>query len=298
MAVDQSTIDDAIIQQYLADSSLTATADPSGIYYYPTVSNPAGNDQSLGSILTIYYTARVLNGQVIEIVTADDSVKLKQGASAVYPVGLDIGLVNMREGETFVFILPSSLALGTFTFSTLIPANSILEIEVGLLQIQNELDVLTEEQNLINTFIVNENLNDTIANPINSVDALTSGIFYKRRTVGISNDVLLPGDLASFSYRGMFLDDLNNVFDATVAGETFDYTFMSGTIIPGIEAGLDVMERNEEAWLIIPSGLAYKESAFVIPSYLSDEFVELDIIPQYAAKIQPYKVVLFETTLR
>lgn len=297
--VDQTAIDEQLIQDFINDNGIVATRHDSGIYYFPLVENPTGNTQQIfGSILSIYYKVNVLNGDTISFVQAIDGldpVKLKQGVDAVYPVGLDIGLALMRQGETYKFIVPSSLAFGDFSFSTLIPANAILEFEVELVNIENETDQLNNEITLINNYIVDKQLNDTVTNPLNTVITLPSGVFYKRVRAGIDGDTLISGDNISITYAGTLLDD--SPFDATSGSDVFNYTFGTGLVISGLDIGLSAMEHGERALLIIPSILAYRESVRIIPDYLGQDFVDRDIIPQYATKVPPYEVLVFDTTL-
>lgn len=296
---DQNAIDEQLIQDFLTQNSITATRGDSGVYYYPLVENPTGNTQQIsGNVLSIYYTVNVLNGQTIDQVQAStgaNPVKLKQGVNAVYPVGLDIGLAVMREGETYKFLVPSSLGYGDFTFSTLIPANAVLEFEVELVSIENEAQQLASEVSMINSYIATNQLNDTVQNPLDSVKALTSGIFYKRISAGAQNEFVQPGQTARITYTGTFLDD--TPFHATTGNQTFDYPFAQGVVIQGLDSGVAVMERGERALLIIPSLLAYRESVRVIPGFLAQDFVDRDIIPQYATRVPPYRVLVFDTSL-
>ena len=67
--------------------------------------------------------------------------------------------------------------------------------------------------------------------------------------------------------------------------------------IPGFEIGIGQMAVQERALVIMPSYLAYRESAQVIPPFLTNEMVDLEIIPTYASKVGPYKPLIFEIQL-
>lgn len=295
---EQSAIDDQLIQDFLAETSITATKDDSGIYYYPIIENPSGETQQInGDILSIYYTVNVLNGQTLdEVLVADgDPVKLKQGVNAIVPIGLDVGLAFMRQGETYKFVIPSAMAFGTFSFSTLIPANSILEFEVELVNIENENIQLANEVALINDYIAANELNDIVLNPLDAVESLPSGVFYKRIRVGIEDESPLPGQSVALTYAGTFLD--GTPFDAIGNGEPFQFVLASGVVIQGLDFGVAAMERGERSLLIMPSILAYGESVRVIPGYLAQDFVDLEIIPQYATRVSPYQTLVFDTSI-
>lgn len=306
---DRVAADNATIKQYLADSSIVALADESGIFYSIDTANAPGDTQPLnGSILSIYYTASVLYGDTYEINTetsGNDPLLLKQGVNAVYPVGLDIGLAYMKQGETFTFYIPSELAYRDFSYSTLIPEYAILVITVELVDIQNEFDIYNQEITLIDDYIRTNQLDSTnidpitsdttLYHPLDSVEFMEPGFYYKRQSQGLLNDTLLIGDPASFTYTGYTLDSTE--FDRRGLTEPFLFTFGNGSMIEGLEVGMGAMERNEAALFIIPSMNGYKESVFVVPSYLKQDFVDLDIIPQYSAKVAPFEVILFETQL-
>lgn len=295
----QAAIDDALIQTYLTESSITATLDESGFYFYPIVENPTGNSQQVnGSILSIYYSVEVLNGQVVDEILAsqdEDPYKLKQGVNSIVPVGLDLGLALMQEGEKFGFIIPSSLAYVDLSFSTLIPANSVIKIEVELVQIENELDQAANEAVLISDYILDKELNDLVKNPLDNVELLTSGVHYKRITEGRIGEMAFVGEVISTAYTASFLNDV--VFDRISGNETFDFSFDTNVVINGIDLGITEMEKGERALFIIPSVHGYGQSVGVVPSILTDELVKLEVIPEYAAKVDPFEVLVFDITL-
>ncbi|MEO9966964.1 MAG: FKBP-type peptidyl-prolyl cis-trans isomerase [Reichenbachiella sp.] len=296
--VDQDAIDQATIEEFLTENEIVAIADGSGIHY-SIIDTVLTGAPAAGSILSIYYSARILNGSAYDENTrsnSNDSVKLKQGVGAVYPVGLDVGLGLMREGETFKFYIPSSLAYGDYSFSSLIPENSILEIEIELAAVQNEADILSEQLTAIDAYILDEALNNTTINPLDSIEYLAAEqIYYKRMVAGTADDTLRQNDFATISYIGTNL--LKEEFDRRPSAEPLTYTFGANAIIVGLDDGVSAMERGETALIILPSHKAYGESAFVIPSYRKQDFVDLEIIPQYAAKVAPYEVLIFETSL-
>lgn len=295
----QAAIDDALIQTYLTDNSISATQDQAGFYYYPIIENPTGNTQQVsGSILSIFYSVEVLNGQVVDEVLAaqnEEPYKLKQGVNSIVPVGLDLGLVYMKEGETYVFIIPSALAYVDLSFSTLIPTNSVIKIEVELVKIENEFDQTANEATLISNYILDKELNDLVKNPLDNVELLTSGVHYKRITEGRIGEMAFAGEMISTTYTASFLDDV--VFDRVSGNQTFDFVFDTNVVINGIDLGITEMEKGERALLIIPSVHGYGQSVGVVPSVLSDKLVDLGVIPEYATKVDPYEVLVFDITL-
>ncbi|UXX78633.1 FKBP-type peptidyl-prolyl cis-trans isomerase [Reichenbachiella carrageenanivorans] len=287
------------IEAYLAENNLTATKDDSGIYYTIVTENPTGDTQANGKILSIFYSAKVMGGSGYDarVKNTHDSLLLKQGVNAVYPVGLDLGLAKMKVGETFIFYIPSTLGYGDYSFSSLIPSHAILEIEVELVAIQNESDVLAVELDAINAYIVSEDLNNTTAHPLDPVEYASSDqIYYKRQQAGTANATVKNNELVSINYVGSGLDGTE--FDRRTGANIFEYTFGSGEVITGLDAGVGMMEKGESALIILPSHKAYGESVgLVIPQADKQEFVALEIIPQYATKVKPYQIVTFEVNL-
>ena len=123
----------------------------------------------------------------------------------------------------------------------------------------------------------------------------TEQIYYKRLSEGTENDTLRRNDLSTISYVGTTLD--GSEFDRRTSANPLTYTFGINAIVTGLDEGISEMERGERALIILPSHKAYGESVFVIPSYRKQDFVDLEIIPQYGAKVAPYEILLFETSL-
>ena len=146
------------IELYISDNNLEATRDDAG-FYYIVEQEATGGPQADDGVLSVYYTMSVLDGQEISFYRMENGapLKLRQGANAVVPVGLDAGLSLMEEGETFRFILPSALAFGDLEFSSLIPTNSIIDVEVELVLVEDEGDIQQSEMTAINNYVDDNN---------------------------------------------------------------------------------------------------------------------------------------------
>lgn len=282
--------EEEIITEYLDSAGLADVAqqDESGLYYYSITLNSDGKTQSDGKVLSIFYKLQVLGGQMLdELDSLDgDTLVVKQGADAIYPVGLDLALDYMKEGETWGFILPSDLAYGNYSYSTLLPANSVILAEITLLEIRSEDDVLTEELKRINQYVYDNGLDSAVT--------LSDGMRFMVVSSG-SGSSPQTGDEISIAYKLTDLD--KNVLDQASSSDPFTYDYNEGTVISGLDAGVGRMITGEEALLIIPSSLGYGESAQVIPDYLTDDMIDLDIVPAYAAKVGPYVPLVFDVTL-
>ena len=289
--------EDDILQTFFIDNDISASLDTSGIYYVVDTANSAG-ESALGQVVSIYYTAWILNGSLFDEHTEDDgdAVIMEQGANAIWPIGLDDGLALMREGETFTFYLPSAKAYSFFQFSTLIPSNSIVVFQVTVDEVQSIVERLTEETNIINTYVADSALNDLDLHPTDSVERLNSGVWYKTLVRGSGSVNPQNNDLVSVQYIGTYLED-GTIFDQTTGSSTFDYPFNNNLVIPGFDAGIGNMVVGERAMVIMPSNVAYASSVRCIPAYFKSEFVAAGIIPGYSLLIDPFDILIFEIEL-
>lgn len=290
----------ASIEAYLDSMNLSdlAAEDTAGIYAYPITSNPSGKTQNEGTVLSIFYKIAVLGGQTIDVYDSldGDTIVVRQGADAIFPIGIDRALAYLQEGETWGFVLPSRMAYGAYSYSTLIPENAIILAEISLLKIRSESDVLDEELLAINSYVEDQGLRDTVSNPYNQPQFLPNGIVYKRLAPGSG---LSPqaDSMVTITYEASYLDGL--VVDRAAAASPFEFVMGGAQVISGLEIGVGRMQEGERALVIMPSYLAYKESAQVIPPFpeIYEDLVELEVVPAYSAKVAPYEPLVFEIDL-
>lgn len=291
------TSTDDEIQAWLDTMNITTAVrdDNTGIYYYADSLNPAGIQATAGSVAAIYYTLSDPSGNVIaqHQQANGDSLIYKVGASAVYPLGVDFGVGIMRVGEIYNFILPPSQAYQDLTSGAINPS-LIAHLQITLVAVHNESDLFTQEVVDIANYVTVNNLNDTVANPLDSVLVFpASGISFKRQRAGVGA-LPLNGDTIVVDYNGRFLDDSSFGSDSG-----FEWVFGSGSpreILVGFEFGVSLMQTGEESLVMIPSSQAYRESALVIPASIANDLVEDAIIPDYVTRIPPYSTLLFEIT--
>ncbi len=287
-----------LIETYLDSAGLLdrVSQDTSGLYFYPITLNPSGKTQAEGSVLKFFYQMTLLNGTIVDTYDSldADTLIVKQGVSAIYPVGFDYALGYLKEGEKWGFVLPSRIAFGDFSYSTLIPENAIIRLEIELLEIQSEEDILDNELDRINTYITSASLRDTVNNPYNQPEYLPSGMLFKRLRLGGSRRPG-PDSLITITYEGRFFDE--SVFDRVTNTDPFEFYFGQSQVISGLELGIAEMALQESALLVIPSYLAYRESAQVLPPFLTEDMINLEIIPSYSGKVGPYQPLIFEIQL-
>lgn len=362
-----SSIDSEIIESYLIDNELldSMTIDASGIYYQITEINEGGAAPNTGEVLNIYYRAKALNEQYFDANENDGSnqpKRLQYNSGSVFPIGLDLCFGLLREGEQGVFYIPSALAFGDLTdVSSIIPDQSVIVVELELESIQTEDEIAVEEISLIDEFIIDNQLDDslyveidsvmipidsvwqevtsdtiaitTVFDPvsmmdvtidsvmipldsvwvqlvsgvipvdtvlfeIDSVELLSSGIYYKRLSEGLENIVVNMGELANIQYSLYNLSSYPDVvIDRTLNNEVFTFEHQQDVVVTGLDDGVSVMEKGESAVIIVPSRLGYRGSAFVTPQTEKQYFIDNDVIPDYVNTVGPYEVLVFEIDL-
>ncbi|MEM9340279.1 MAG: FKBP-type peptidyl-prolyl cis-trans isomerase [Bacteroidota bacterium] len=285
---------DTEIRSYIDSLGISAVRDESGIYYYAIDSNPGGVPVSPGTVVSFYYRLSDLNGGTLASVQRSDgdSLLAKQGASAIYPVGLDIGLSFMRSGETFGIILPPSLGYEQLTSGAIDP-DLVTLLEVEVVGVVSEAEVFNQELTEMSDYVSDQNLNDLVANPVDPVEFTTSGVAYKRKREG-SGLSPINGDSIVLNYDASFIS--GGSFDSRS-----DFTFVWGAdiprpFIPGLEFGVSRMLTGENALIIIPSSQGYRESAQVIPASIIGDLIDDSIIPDYVSTIPPYRTLIFDVT--
>ncbi len=127
--VDQSLVDDEIIQEYLEKNNIEATKDSTGIYYIITA-------EGFGVHPTVYSTIEVnYKGYLTNDTIFDDT----EGVPVTFNLstlikGWQIGIPMLKEGGKGTFFIPSKLGYGgRETYN--IPANSVLIFEIHLLDV-------------------------------------------------------------------------------------------------------------------------------------------------------------------
>lgn len=290
------TSTDEEIQAWLDTMNINATRDDdTGIYYYADSINASGVQATAGSVAAIYYTLKDPEGNIIarHQRSDGDSLLFKVGSSAVYPIGLDFGISVMRVGEIYNFILPPDQGYIDLS-SGAINSQLVAHLQVQLAAVHTESDLFAQEILDIDSYITANNLNDTIANPLNRVEQFpASGISYKRLRAG-SGTLPLNGDTIIVDYTGRFLNDTGFGGDSG-----FQWIYGSGQpreLLSGFEFGVSLMQTGEQALIMIPSSQAYRESALVVPESIRADLVEDGIVPDYVLSITPYQTLLFEIT--
>lgn len=269
-----------------------AIADSTGIYLYRDGDGTEENSV-LGQAVSVFYVLSILAGDTLDIrdSTDSDTLIMKQGSSAIYPVGVDQALGYMHLGEKWTVIIPPSMAYGDFS-SEAIPAYAILHMDIEVIGVASEDSIFNKELAQIEVYLQEKEYEDTINDP-HPMEKLASGIVYQRMVDGGTDVGPTAGSETILSYRATFLDD--QVFSAS---SSFQYNYGEGEEVAGLDVGVGLMNVGDSGVVVMPSKFGYHSSAAVIPGYLTDEMVLRKIVPPYVLDVDPYRPLVFEIGLK
>ncbi len=123
-AAEQAAADDAKIQAYIKANGITATKDPSGLYYQ-VITPGTGAYPTSSSAVNVNYNGKFLDG------TSFDSGNYSNSLSGVIQ-GWQIGVPKINTGGRILLLIPSALAYGP-SGRDRIPGNTVLMFTVDLL---------------------------------------------------------------------------------------------------------------------------------------------------------------------
>jgi len=125
----QAVKDDDAIQAYIASNKITATKDPSGVYY-SVITAGTGAYPTVNSNVTVNYTGKLLNGTVFE------TGNLPGTPLSTLIKGWQYGIPHINTGGRILLLIPSALGYGNSANGS-IPANSVLIFTVDLTGFSN-----------------------------------------------------------------------------------------------------------------------------------------------------------------
>ncbi len=123
--------DDQLINSYLVANKLTATKDPSGLYYIMNLTG-TGTTPTATSTVEVKYKGSLINGTVFDQTAADKTFTY---ALSGLILGWQIGIPLMKEGGKATLFIPSRLGYGSQNLGT-IPPNSVLIFEIELIDVK------------------------------------------------------------------------------------------------------------------------------------------------------------------
>ena len=129
-AIDQEMVDKEIIEQYLADNSLTATLHEDGIYYNITQEGTGTEMPTSDSNVEVKYRGYLVDGTTFDQTTGDETRTF--ALSGVIP-GWQTAIKLLKKGGKGTFYIPSALGYGANPPSFAIPRNAVLIFDVELI---------------------------------------------------------------------------------------------------------------------------------------------------------------------
>src|SRR5258708_1741553 len=127
--VKQAAADDASIQAYIKANNITATKDPSGLYYQ-VITPGTGAYPTKNSLISGQCTGKLLNGTVF------DSGPVSNAPLTGFVTGWQIGIPYINTGGRILLLIPSALGYGNSKNGS-IPANSVLVFTFDLTGFNN-----------------------------------------------------------------------------------------------------------------------------------------------------------------
>jgi FKBP-type peptidyl-prolyl cis-trans isomerase FkpA len=121
--------DEELIKSYLTANDIVAERHPSGVYYVISEPGEGTVNYTSSTSVEVTYTLRVLGGQLIPQTTEPISFTL-----GGVILGWRIGIPLIRKGGKIRLFVPSGYAYGSRPQGS-IPANSILDFEIDLLNV-------------------------------------------------------------------------------------------------------------------------------------------------------------------
>ncbi|MBK6521681.1 MAG: FKBP-type peptidyl-prolyl cis-trans isomerase [Sphingobacteriaceae bacterium] len=126
----QAKEDEEIIQKYISDNKLNATATGSGLYYVMSTQG-TGVNPSISSNVTVVYSGYFTDGSTFDQST---SAGISFDLSSVIK-GWQEGIPYFKKGGKGMLIIPSALAYGPSGTSG-VPPNSVLVFNIHLLDVK------------------------------------------------------------------------------------------------------------------------------------------------------------------
>jgi FKBP-type peptidyl-prolyl cis-trans isomerase len=253
--IDYGPVDDAIITKYLASKAITtAQKQPSGLYFVPTTTNATAKLATVGTNVSIRYTATLLDGTVFDATSLRNNtpVSFVLGKSNVL-YGLQEGVSLMHLGDKATLLIPSGLAYGasgtTGQNGTVVPPNTVVRFDVEVV----DFNFAATDDAIITQYLTSA--------AITTAQKQASGLYYVPVTANPTGIQATAGKTISVLYTGRLMD--GTVFDASSSNNNkpFDFILGSGSVIKGWDEGIALMRKGEKAILLIPSALAYGPSS-------------------------------------
>lgn len=225
------------IEKYLADSSITATKDSSGMYYVLRKANPAGAKPSAQDGVRLNFNAYTLDGKKVASSENTEKIPFVRPYNLGFLLGgMERALNIIRVGESATLFMPFYLAFGSYA-SDDVPAYSVIKMNIEVVSSRSEV----------------KQIDDFIAeNKLTVSDRSTDNLVIVR-TNTVTGDSIGIGKTVSFTYKAKLLTGA--IFDN--GATTLSITTGDGKYVPGFDRAMRKLRRGEKATIIFPSALGY-----------------------------------------
>ena len=271
----QMDADNSRISNYLAENSISAVRDGSGVYYEVLETNPQGEAVNNDDVLSIAYSIKTLDGELLEESYDSASTLIFHNFQSVVPIGLDYGLDLMRVGEKFRFYIPSTLAYNSYS-NSLFETSTNFIAEVTLLSIQSKTDIYNQELNLIRNYLYQEQV-------IDNGDAYQQDLFYREVEKG-TGKAPNSSSTVSINFTRKYL---NGTIIERTNSSPVTFQLNTGQAVEGLEMGILKMQEGGKAMLVMPSKLGFGESLQVIPKKIRTDLLRENLIYSTVAPFTP-----------
>jgi FKBP-type peptidyl-prolyl cis-trans isomerase len=261
------------IQKYIKDRNLSMQKTADGMYY--SIDSKASTKKSAGiaDLVRFHYKMTLLDGTLVDS-TNRSLNQIKAEVWGTKASVFTLPLSNLKEGESGVFILPSTLAFGGSSFGN-VPSYSTIRLDITVISIRTESEQIEDMKNLYG---------------MTGAELTTSGMLFKKLVEKPAAAQVLVGQSVVVSYVGKFGYGVMQTDAAgkwiysptfgsgTIGSATSSYFAGSGSLISGFEEAVMKLRIGEKASIILPYKLAYGTSGnTAIPGY-SPLYFEIEII--------------------
>lgn len=276
----QAQTETEVLEDFLKKEKIEAAKTEQGLYY--TIEK-IGNAKrpKRGDYVLVHYEGQLLDGTVFDA-TEKEGFIFQVGYRQVIR-GIDQGVQLLGEKGEINLYVPAFLGYGEVGAGDLVPAGAALRYELELEKILSPAEYdqymlqlekkekeayekemaqqLKKDIEKIKDFAEAKNLN-TAQTP--------SGLHYSILRKG-SGKAISAGSHVTVEFESYLPD--GTLFDSTKKkGSAYQFIFGKDKLIDGWDEGLPLLNEGSEAWLLVPSGLAFgpeeiNENNVHIPPY-------------------------------
>jgi len=269
--------EDRLLQNYLVENNITTEPEPSGLYYLEKESGD-GPKAEINDWVILDYTAKLLKNEYVFGTTIEEIAKeenIYQTGAVYRPTkwvvgyitlsgnllpGLNEGLTMMNEGDKSTVIIPSEIGLGGKS-NNIVPPYSTLIFDLKVHEVIE--DIVAYENNNFQNYL------DTLMTTPElymDVDTTSTGVYFFQTEEGDTTITPEVNEFVRVFYTGYFFD--GTVFDTNESQSFYRFQVGNGTVIPGWDDGIQLIEKGSKGILVVPWDQAYGETGnATIPPY-------------------------------